>query len=1054
MRLNRQILFLVFLTIVFAAAIQSQTSTATLKGKVVDQAGASVFGAIATVTHIANGTQRSTASDESGNFVFPFLPPAQYRLRVRVQGFATADIPELQLNSGQQADIRVVLKIGDINETVIVKAIDSPIRNDSPALGAVVGQRLVENLPLNGRSFQSLVALAPGVIMTRSDTTNQGQFSVNGQRQDSNYFTVDGVGANFGASGSGYTAGGTVPATNAVGSTAGLVPLDAVQELNIQTSTYAPEYGRGSGGQISVTTRSGTNKFRGSVFEYFRNDALDANDWFANSRGLPKGPLRHNDFGGVFGGPLIRERAFFFVSYEGLRLLQPRSVLTRVPSIALRQSAPAAMQPYLNAFPLPNGAVLSSTRAELYAVYSNPRNMDSTGIRVDYIPSSGLTFFGRFNYAPSDLFERRSSTASALSTVRKSDFLTRTLTLGSTQVITQNLLNEARVNFSISRSFSTSDIDNYGGAVRPSDSILFQAPYASVSDSSFGFTIDGAAIGVSKSGRRQNQLNVVNNLSFTHGKHHTRIGIDYRRLTPVMTTARYSSSIMTTGALIANSKASRVTISRRLGDLFPIYSNFSAYVQDQWTPTDRLSLTYGVRWDLNPPPSEKNGNLPWTTSGGFDPNQMVIDTNSYPFWKTRYTNFAPRVGAAYRISSRPGWETVLRGGFGVFYDVAMGTVGASMNPAATPFTGSKVFTNVTIPLTEAQAAPPAFSLNPPFFEVWKFDPNLKTPRTYEWSFGTQQALGSKQTLSVSYVAAAGRNLISDAFYIDLNPDFFRLHAVRSSGSSDYRSVQIALEKRTNRGVEARVAYTLGNSKDTSSTDSAYLYTTEAEALRAERGPSDFDVRHNLTAGVTYNFPNWKKYRYLSFVLSDWSVSSILSVRSAMPIAYVEALTTTCEDDVCFTDCESLANSACPRPDLVPGVPVYLHGSQYPGGMRLNPTAFRAPPAGRQGILGRNALRGFPAFQIDLSLRRSFKLSERFELQFTAEGFNIFNHPNFANPFAVLYGDPVLDERLFGVASSMLGSTMGSTGSSGEAGLNPIYQIGSPRSFQFAIRLKF
>ena len=241
--------------------------------------------------------------------------------------------------------------------------------------------------------------------------------------------------------------------------------------------------------------------------------------------------------------------------------------------------------------------------------------------------------------------------------------------------------------------------------------------------------------------------------------------------------------------------------------------------------------------------------------------------------------------------------------------------------------------------------------------------------------------------------------------------------------------------------------------DTSSTDSSYGNTADPELVMSDWGPSDFDVRHNLTAGITYDLPRLRKLGPLSAIVSGWTLSSMVTARSAAPIFYIEAYSTEWIDDYYgIVSCEYLPNTACPRPDLVPGVPVYLKGSEYPGGKRLNPAAFTTPPPGRQGTLGRNSLRGFPLYQVDMSLRRSFQLNERAELQLAAEAFNVFNHPSFADPDGMFINDPLFDSLFFGIAGQMLGSTRSSA--AGGAGLNPIYQLGTPRSVQLSVRLKF
>src|SRR4029453_6871554 len=242
------------------------------------------------------------------------------------------------------------MTLGDTLETLTVEAGAPLVNTESGAVSTVIDRTFVENLPLNGRSFQTLIALTPGVVLTTATFAEQGQFSVNGQRPDANYFTVDGVSANFGVTG--YiamveTASGAAPAVSASGGTNSLVSVDAMEEFRIQTSSFAPEFGRTPGGQISIVTRSGTNAFHGTLSEYFRNDVLDARDWFVNFNSLAKPAERANDFGGVLGGPVRKDKTFFFFSYEGLRLRQPSTQQTVVPDNQSRQLAPATMRPYL-----------------------------------------------------------------------------------------------------------------------------------------------------------------------------------------------------------------------------------------------------------------------------------------------------------------------------------------------------------------------------------------------------------------------------------------------------------------------------------------------------------------------------------------------------------------------------------------------------------------------------------------------------------------------------------------------------------------------------------
>src|SRR5206468_6497040 len=283
---------------------------------------------------------------------------------------------------------------------------DSSIVQRSPAVSTSLSRQMIENLPLDGRSLQPIVTLTPGVTITRPTFAEQGQFSVNGQRANANYFLVDGVSANIGvaagADGLGQSGGGSLPGMTAFGSTQSLLSMDTVQELKIQTSSYAAEFGRTPGAQVVITTRSGTDVFRGTLFEYFRGGAIGANDWFANRDGLNIHAIRQHDFGGVVGGPIIKGQTFFFGSYEGLRLRLPQFATVEVPSMLARQSATPQLKPFLNAFPVPNGPETSNGLATFSAGYTDAARLNAASIRVDQRIGDKATLFGRFHAAPSE----------------------------------------------------------------------------------------------------------------------------------------------------------------------------------------------------------------------------------------------------------------------------------------------------------------------------------------------------------------------------------------------------------------------------------------------------------------------------------------------------------------------------------------------------------------------------------------------------------------------------------------------------------------------------
>src|SRR5580692_11503752 len=373
------------LSLACTGILRAQSTNASLTGRVTDPSKALVVGAKVAAINSDTNFRSEGATNGSGEYYITNLPPGTYRIQIEKTGFKKLIKPDVTLHVQDATELNFELTLGSMSETITVEAGAPLVNTESGTVSTVIDHTFVDNLPLNGRSFQTLIMLTPGVVVTQTAFDNQGQFSVNGQRADANYFTVDGVSASFGATGYGtlaQIAGGALPALSVSGGTNSLVSVDAMQEFRIQTSSFAPEFGRTPGGQISIVTRSGTNSFHGTAFDYFRKAVLDANDWFANYNHLPKPGDQQNDFGGVVRGPVFKDKTFLFFSYEGLRLHQPSTQETVVPDAASRQQAPAAMQPYLNAFPVQNGPELGAGLAQFNGSYSNPASLDAYSIRV------------------------------------------------------------------------------------------------------------------------------------------------------------------------------------------------------------------------------------------------------------------------------------------------------------------------------------------------------------------------------------------------------------------------------------------------------------------------------------------------------------------------------------------------------------------------------------------------------------------------------------------------------------------------------------------------
>jgi len=1003
-------------------------------------------GAKLAIIMASTNVRYETMTDGSGEYYLANLAPAAYRIEIEKPGFKKLVKPDLILHVQDALKLDFEMTLGDISETVTVEAGTPLMNTESATVSTVIDHTFVDNLPLNGRSFQTLIALTPGVVAVATKANDQGQFSVNGQRADANYFTVDGVSANFGITGSStltQTAGGALPALSASGGTNSLVSVDAMQEFRVQTSSFAPEFGRTPGGQISIATRSGSNGFHGTLFEYFRNSVLDARDWFVNANGLAKPAERQNDVGGVIGGPVFKDRTFFFFSYEGLRLRQPSTQQTAVPDAVSRQAAPDAMRRYLNAYPVANGPSLGAGLAQFNAGYSNPSSLDAYSGRLDHVINSKLSLFGRYNYSPSRLDQRGPffSSGSVLSTTNSFSSAIHTLTAGLTQWIKPGISNEVRANYSNHRIGSTLALDNFGGAVPVPDSLLFPSGFSSA-NSVFLFLITGA--GQFVQGKQvineQRQINLVDNLSVTQGVHQLKFGVDYRWLAPFSSPFSYRQFIQFSGVTATpggalSGRASFAQPAAFQGNAL-LSQNFSLYGQDTWKITPRLTVTYGLRWDINPPLKGKSPeNDPVTVVGLNNPATMTLAHRGTPLYQTTYGNVAPRFGLAYRTGGIRNWGAVFRAGFGMFYDLGSGSLGGVSS--FFPYLATKTIPALApFPLSAQDAAPPPFSLNPPVVSIVVADPHLKVPRTYQWNVALEQSLGRSESLSFAYVAAIGRDLPRVTQLFNPNPRFQSVAVTDNSATSDYHALQMKFQRRLSRGLQALASYTLSHSIDIASSDAISNPNTLATIAnpQIDRGNSDFDIRHSFTAGTTYDLPFPRSQKFAYTILGGWSLDSFVLARSAPPVNIVGA--------TFFT----AGTIFSPRPNVNPGVALELFGPQYPGGKIFNRAAFSATLAGAQGNLGRNVLRGFGAWQADVGLQRQFHLAEKLDLRFRAEFFNILNHPNFGNPVNLL------TSPLFGRSTQTLANSLGSGGANG--GLNPLYQIGGPRSIQFALKLQF
>jgi hypothetical protein len=1078
MRVRSHLLAFTVLLVLLGSATLCVAQTADLSGEVRDKSQSVVPGASIELTNEATGAKRTAVSNEQGAYSIPFLLPGSYRVVVQAQGFQTETRTGLILVAAQKAQVDFTLEVGSIASTVTVTASPASIIEQSGAVGTVVNRKIVEMMPLNGRSFQTLIALTPGVIMTPVTTngSDQGQFSANGQRTNTNYFTVDGVSANFGVpvfQGLAQATSGSLPSTSIQGGFNNLVSVDALEEFKIQTSTFAPEFGRSPGAQISLVSRGGTNEFHGSAFEYFRNDKTDARDFFDPA----KPPLRYNDFGGAVGGPVLlpglydgKNRTFFFFSYEGQRFLLPQPVaITTVPTPAERSAATQPMSKAMfNAFPLPNGAPLAAGGALYTATYSNPNDMDAYSLRVDHSFNAKNTMFARFNRAPSSGDNRSTSNLSQGSTYEQ---ITTTMTVGATQVLTSKMVSDLRLNYSRQNGNWLNYFDGFGGGTNPDPSFFMPQGFNEAQPGYFLYYIyalkspTGSPIGVTGGNVAYNKsrsANLVENISYNFGSHQLKAGFDYRWYSPETPGNGLIVGYYFTGALsqVYDLTVPQILVSHSVKTVLQ-NPNYSGYVQDTWRVTRRLTLTYGTRWDVNPAPSPRGTGkqLPTVTQlpdlNSYDWSSLQLAPLGTPYYPTQYDKFGPRAGLAYQLFQKPGRELVVRGGWGLFYDLQSTPFGGGSWPYSYSSVTVGKLTQLPLPAGFVQIPAVNFVPGPTnrASSIGVAMPGYTMPRVYQWNLTLEQSLGRDNTLSVGYVAAQGRDLVrtiqlslnanSNIANLYWSPNFSSVTLVTNGSKSDYHSMQVQLNRRMAKRLQGLVSYTWGHSTDDNSSTSSQPGYGFIYSSTLNKGNSDFDVRHSMSGALSYDIPKPGLGPAADLLFGNWSLNSTFFARSGLPF------------DVKYNELSPINSiGTFRRSDTVPGVPQILDDPSMPGGWRINPAAFALPKSTMgQGTMARNSLYGFGAWQFDVGLHRNFKVTEKAGMEFRVEAFNILNHPNFANPSANLTAYPTVSVPAnFGRATRTM--ARGYNGGSNTGGFNPLFQSGGPRSMQFVLKIKF
>lgn len=1018
---------------VFAAFALAQTfNNGTFLGTVTDSSGAAVAGVNVHIVRTDQPLERDVITDEHGNFLAPQIPFGAYRLEFNKTGFQKVIHGDINLSAGQSLRIDAVMTVGSVSETVNVDSKVAQVDTATANVGSTIFGTQVQELALNTRSFTQLMTLQPGVNSTQAQQPGFGSntsvpFSFNGSQTSSNNWTLDG--------------GRNIDTYN--GNNLSIVNLDAIAEVRIERNAYSAEYGRNSGGQVNVITKSGTNEIHGSLFEFFRNDKLDARNFFAASR--PKN--RYNNFGGTVGGPIVKNKMFFFLSNEYRRIYQNTGVRTGiVPTDAqiagnfgnIPIKDPAGI-PYPNN-QIPQSQIDPNAVALIRTFYARPTpgfsqgNLNYTSsepdgtkyrsalARFDYNISPNLQFFARWNIdstrllSPYGLF----ATSNVMPYVADSDqsHIMRLWNASLSWVVSPSKVNQLTVaSYEPSLAISTSPNASRGRA----PGLNIPTVYNSQTDSSGFIPSLTLANGYAPIAINWPQniggytYEIIDNFSWVKGRHTIKIGgsIDMEEKAQNNSNPNNNGTFNFNGGVTGDSLADFL-----IGRAFQYqensahvfgrsrWTNYSLYAQDQFRATNRLSLTFGLRWEFFQPEKDNDGLFSIFLPQLFDRSkaavvlpsngQIVTGTENYgnglaisgtpqnPFgnaaFNSTYNTFAPRVGFSYAVNKAS--TTVVRGGFGMFHDRWSQFVSSLRNNY--PFNqNAQIFsTELSNPGLGERRLFPIGLTN--FTSLWNI------PYLMKWSLGVQHQLPAELLLDVSYVGSRGVALlrtrdinqpVANARTENVNflrpyPGFGAITSYETSGLSNYHSLQASLTRRFSNGFSFQGSYTWSRTIDNAVTP---LNSYAANAM--ERAVSSFDRTHVAVFSYVYELPFAKNATGLTkHLLQGWQISGINSFQSGNP------LTITVPGDPARV---GISNQQ--RPDII--APITMDETQT---RWFSTSSFATPAAGTFGNAGRGILRGPGINNWDVSFSKRTQIYERLMLQFRAEFFNLLNHTQWAN----------------------------------------------------------
>ena len=1028
--------------------------------------------ATVTVTNNETGLTRTAKTSTAGTYFINELPVGSYDVKGNKDGSGQQSVNgiRVEVSSSQRVDFHLAPAAEatqEAKEQVVEMIGATPLVNTThDNLGRTVDNGDLQSLPFNGRDIYKVITLAPGVSSVpgaENDSPGSfGAFSVNGNRGRSNNFNIDGTDAT-----DSYRNLPVLDAFGVFGVPVLKVPLDSLQEVSV-LSNFEAEFGRNSGSTVDVITKSGTNKLHGSLYEYFRNNALDARNFF-NAVGTPQDAFHNNQFGGSLGGPLVKDRTFWFVAYEGQREAVGFPVLARVPT-----------QAQLNQAIADNGGVVNPVIANLLTRGLWPTSnvsADSQGnnlVTSTRAPDSSNSViakidqrFGETDYLTGRYFYSNGNNSVPLALAGGGilpGFNTVTpananLATGSyTHIFGLHLLTEVRAGYNrLSKDFFPQDQTfnpatlglNLGTS--PQD---FGLPSISVGN----FAKLGAAPGDPR-GRTATSYQLFNNYTYSAGRHDWKFGFEFRRnSTDSFFDNGYRGSLVfaTLDDFIAGTPTSG-SQAQGISSRQTFQNANSLYIQDNFSLFSNLTLNYGLRWEYFGVIGEQQNRFSILNSAG----SLNTVSQLYP---RDLNNFAPRVSLAWDI--RGDAKTVLRAGWGVYYDAFSSDFFLEQLPFNTlnagpayNAVGPDPITFSSSPVAVLQPGVPVFG--PATFSgnnVFTVDQRLRTPYVYNYNLNIERAINRNVSLEVGYVGSAGRKLFR---YVDLNqfnqatgtfafPTLGVVNQIQTSATSNYNALQSSLRFRNWHGFTSKLSYIWSHAIDNASDGIDFVPNASQPdnsfAPGQERASSNFDQRQHLTWDFGYQFPSYHKWHKLT---SGWAANGTLIATSGQPynVNYL------------FEGDFNGSAEFFGRPDVVGnplagtgGFSKLLNLSALQVPCTLDATGNCIPGTQHFGNLGRNAFVGPDYTNLDFSLAKTTTLNERLSMQIRLDMFNPFNHPNFANPllpnFAVDFLQNGIDATGRGIGF------LSSTATPDVGAGNPFLGSGGPRSLQLAVRLTF